>query len=246
MHKAKWRTISPKRSATLPSAEPLCVMRSILYILLVVLIIAVGCKNDELPPENESGYKSVINTTETDSVIKLPSAEPSQILVGFIQEIENQDWISDTTRVKKIGLYGLQDVNIQLFHGYPFYDLKYDQTTVYDAFQYDPTNDQKEAGKALSQASQIWGYYYQDKNGDNFISDGMIEQWVYADTLKSGLAFKYLEKHVNNIYFNTMPFIYQMDESIFIFHARAMAFSYDQKPLFKLFVEKMDSSSSKN
>jgi hypothetical protein len=193
--------------------------------LVVVLCTLLGCRNDEHSIETE-------RTSDSNS----KPIEPSSQFVAFVKEVESANWISDTLRVNKVRLYNLDGLKIELFSERPFYNMSYENTQVSQYFLHNKNAKQKIANSILSKAQQVWGYFYRDKNGTGTISDGLVEQWSYTDSTEAQLALNHLKIHKGNIYFNLMPFFYRINNNVFIFHTRAMAFCYDQKPLYEDFV----------
>ncbi len=207
------------------------------FFVVFILGFTAGCVGEEPLSDSEVGTenKKAFEASSND----VDKNEPSQIFIDFVREIDSLGWGADTVRVNKVGLYALDAVHPTLIQKLPFYKLQYDQTTVHNVLRYTFSKSHKKADQALSKVRQIWGYFYRDKAGVSWIADGMIEEWSFSNEKEAQEAYAELKKHGNNIYFNTMPFFYQIDESVFIFHTRAMAFSYYQKPLYESFVLKV-------
>lgn len=198
-------------------------------ILVIVLSTFFACQNDDKnSPINKKHANQATVTTKN-------SIEPTSNFLEFVTEIEGNGWISDTARINKVQLYGLAKIEVRTFKDRPFYDIPYAKTQ----FHYILDRESgKKSDNILSEVKQIWGYFYRQKDATSWIPDGMIEQWSFGDSTSAKLAFGELKKHGNNIFFNTTPFFHRVNNDIFVFHARAMAFSYDQKPLFEKFVDK--------
>ena len=206
------------------------------YILMVITLSSIlGCNNVE-HNTNNSSESPVLEPLS----VEISTIKPSSEFVSFVKEIELDGWIYDTSRFEKVDLYGLKDAKTTSFNSYPFYDIPFEMTQVNQVLKHNRTPEQKAAHLILSKTKQIWGYFYRDKNATNFISDGVIEQWYFDDSTIAGLAFDQLTAFVGHIYFNTMPFLFKKKNMIFIFHTRAMAFSYDQKPIYDNFVAQMN------
>jgi hypothetical protein len=155
---------------------------------------------------------------------------PSMVFRKFVQEIEKDGWGSDTTRVKQLDSYNLNNAELRMQKNLPFYAMSYEKTGVEQII------DGHEA-EALSKVQQIWAYYYRDKTHQYIISDGVIEEWQFEDASSAEAAFKAFNRQKNNLYFNTEPYFYQIKSSVYVFHTRAMAFSVDQKGVFEKFVK---------
>jgi hypothetical protein len=192
-------------------------------IIFIILIITFGCKND--------GHKTAFAETNNKQNLVEPTAE----LIELVKEIELKGWVSDTSRINKGPLYNLQELKIQNFNNYPFYNIPYEKSQVGCLINGDNKEELK-SYSILSKVKQIWAYYYRKKNETYCISDGVIEQWTYSDSTSAQLAYNVLQIQGENIYFNTMPYFYKVNNDIYIFHTRAMAFSFDQKALYERFV----------
>lgn len=155
---------------------------------------------------------------------------PSMAFRKFVQEIEKDGWGSDTARVKQLNMYNLNNAELRMQKNLPFYALSYEETGVEQIID---GND----AEALSKVQQIWAYYYRDKTHAYIISDGVIEEWQFEDASSAEAAFNAINRQKTNLYFNTEPYFYQMKTSIYVFHTRAMAFSFDQKRVFEKFVK---------
>jgi len=72
------------------------------------------------------------------------------------------------------------------------------------------------------------------------ISDGVIEQWKFESEEQEEQADKAIRQILKpgfTVYFNTNPYFYRIRNKLIIFQSRAMAFRYDQKPVFEKFVK---------
>lgn len=65
----------------------------------------------------------------------------------------------------------------------------------------------------------------------------MIEQWEFKNENIARKAFKEISEFAMIAYFNTNPYLFRKENYIFIFHTRAMAFSYGQEDLYLKFKE---------
>ena len=90
----------------------------------------------------------------------------------------------------------------------------------------------------FSKVTQIWGYFYCHTPRESWNSDGVIEQWEFPDTTLAQKALSYItNKGISSmLYFNTQPYFARFENSLYIFHSRASAFSYDQQAVFDKFI----------
>lgn len=193
-------------------------------LLFIIFSIIFGCKNDG----QNTDIKEINNNNST-------FIEPSSGFIDLVNEIETEGWLSDTSRINKVRLYNLPGLKVRNFHNHPFYNIPFEKSQVGHVINGE-SMEEKKSKSILSKVKQIWGYYYRKKNETYYISDGLIEQWSYDDSTVAQVAYIELKKLGSNIYFNTSPYFHQMGSNVFIFHTRAMSFSYDQKSLFEKFV----------
>lgn len=196
-------------------------MKNIL--LFFILLITFGCKNGE--------QRTDFTKTKNKPTLIKPTSE----FIELVKEIESQDWVNDTSRINKVGLYNLRGLNVHFYNNYPFYNIPYDKSQVGHILNGD-NEKEKKSKSILSKTKQIWAYYYRKKNETNYIYDGVIEQWSYNDSTSAQLAYKELQNNADNIYFNTMPYFHLINNDIYIFHTRAWAFSVEQKSIYETFV----------
>lgn len=192
-------------------------MKNIL--ICIILGGAFACGNDENKDE-----------TEIPIIIK-----PSSKFLEFVKEIELDDWMSDTARINKLGLYCPKGIKVHLYNKFPFYNIPYEKSAIGHIMNGNESSEMK-TKSILSNVKQIWGYYYRKKNQTNYVYDGMIEQWSFSDRISANLAFKELQKYGDYIFFNTLPYFHKINTDIYIFHTRAMAFSIEQKVVYENFI----------
>ena len=184
--------------------------------------------------------------------------EPIEILQNFLKDIEKLGWIYDTVRVKEHHFYALKNKNIAIFNNLVFYKLTFEDTYLSDLYKKrnetiviysDDDSTSVDTNKTRTQlvfekldidlfkkVNNIWVYYYRKKGDKEFISDGVIEQWQFDNNEQATKALEQIKKVSIVLYTNTMPFYTVKDETLIIFNTRAMMFSYDQKELFKIFI----------
>lgn len=83
----------------------------------------------------------------------------------------------------------------------------------------------------------VWGFFYFRQDGAQF-PDGVIEEWAFSSGEEAEGALNVIRNSGDQIFFNTQPYFCVIKNKLYVFHTRAMAFSYDQEPLFEEFVRK--------
>jgi hypothetical protein len=89
----------------------------------------------------------------------------------------------------------------------------------------------------FAEAENVWGYFYQKEEQKDVKTDGVIEQWMFKDSVTAQVAIDKLNAIYPLPYFNTQPYYMTDGQFLFIFHTRADAFSYRQKDFFNKFRE---------
>ena len=148
-------------------------------------------------------------------------------------------WKHDINRAEKV--YGFnRNEAMEYFNDIPFYKIEYDSTQLKFILNSDRFKDRLEGfnGSVFNQSKSIWGYFYRDKDDDRVIEDGIIEQWEFNTNEEALLALTEIRKIGGNLlYFNTTPYFHSYENFLFVFYTRAMAFSYEQKPVFEDFIK---------
>ena len=98
--------------------------------------------------------------------------------------------------------------------------------------------------KPFLKTQKVVLYYFKKKqpeiiDGKKWYADGIIEEWSFDNEAEAVNAFNSLKNtDLYIMYFNTGAFICCMNQQLYIFHSRAMAFMYKpQKYFFKWFVQ---------
>lgn len=197
-------------------------MRHYYMFLIFHILLIAGCQDTK--PETRIGRQQTANVT---------MGKPSNMFRSFVSEIAQQNWIHDTARLQKTGYHYLKPDHLHDFNQVPFYYLEVMETDLYRyvSIQFNPDS-------LLKPAPEIWAYFYRKKDAHNMIPDGVIEEWKFRDTIQAIRVLEYLNKSGQGIWFNTTPFFFRNKQYVYIFHTRAMLFSYDQKPLFTAFQKK--------
>ena len=215
----------------------------IIYILIPFIVFSCIDKASDKEIEDKESIHSKDSTKINFSVKEnIAFNYPTEELQKFVKDIEKLNWVSDTTRINRKQIYPeLKADKISYFNSRPFYHIEFENSginkflnlrTAFSETPFDSANY-----KLFKSVTKIWGYYYRDPVDSDWISDGVVEEWQFED---ESLAQKALEKVKENgsiFYFNTKPYFCRLRNNLIIFHTRASVFSYDQKHLFKKFIE---------
>lgn len=166
--------------------------------------------------------------------VSLIKNDPIKEIQEFAVVIEKKGWVSDESRINNKQIYKeLDRKGKTVFNNKPFYPISYKNTMLSKFSDRLPS----EGLFVFKKAKGIWGYFYRDKNAQEMITDGVIEQWEFASEEDAQTAMKYVQNHGHSIYFNTYPYTCRIKNYMIVFQSRAMAFSYEQKPVYDLFVK---------
>lgn len=219
--------------------DKLLLLLSILFIHLLA-----SCTNtvSDTPGKKEKdtlSYIPVDPAGKTTSNIP-PAPQPSSKLIAFTKEIEKMNWVDDTARLHKVKIYPqLPRENVLFFEGQAFYPIPFEESKIYKYIHH-PIQSKKRVldVELFRQVNNIWGYFYRKQPVETSNPDGIIEQWEFADSTLAQQAYEMISDPLLAmfIYVNTRPYFTRIDNSLYIFHARASAFSYYQKEVFELFV----------
>tara|TARA_B110000211_G_C14018129_1_gene526313 strand:+ start:223 stop:834 length:612 start_codon:yes stop_codon:yes gene_type:complete len=201
--------------------------------------------------------QEIIDTNSTQSSPQPEIEKPQEKKIShgpciqiqeFVVDIEKLKWAADTQRLKKVGIYTeLDREHVEYFNDRPFYPIPFEKSRLFRA-----CNSNKYEGyldsldiNLFKDAKSIWGYFYKDKDATDWVSDGVIEQWEFENPTLAVKAMKQISRPRMPIYFNTHPYYCTIGNKLIIFQTRASAFSYDQKPVFKKFVEEKSPSNKR-
>lgn len=225
------------------------------YFLFVMLLLLISC-NERQEQKHEYVEIAAVKKDSVISVVvdslKHKSKEilkkvdqPLPVFIDFVSKIQKDKWRFDVQRRKKVSSYDfLDDNNITYFNEIPFYKLSFEDSAIskdeYYMESYPEYFEGFDAG-LNAEVNSIWCYFYRGDKINYTISDGIIEQWKFDDINSATKFYMQINQVADIIYFNTSPFLYRLDNFVFIFHTRAMAFSYDQKSVFESFKRIVDS-----
>tara|TARA_R110002051_G_scaffold296095_1_gene362101 strand:+ start:297 stop:983 length:687 start_codon:yes stop_codon:yes gene_type:complete len=212
-------------------------------ILFLFLVTIVSCKSETKKPVAEN-LKVTNKVKKSDSIkikSKRKSGEPVKEFQKFVENIEKDNWKSDTLRLKKLN-YPLIKGKIRLFNNKPFYKIDFNNTELKNSYinlqkyrTYDGRFSDSLDIKLVEKVKTIWGYFYRGEKVNYTIEDGIIEQWEYDNKDIAEKAFFEIRGFAIMSYFNTSPYLFRIDNYIFILHTRAMNFSYGQEKIYKEF-----------
>lgn len=207
------------------------------------LIIFVSCKNEtnktvikKLQVKKEVNKKDSIKLATNRKI-----GEPIKEFQKFVINIEENNWFSDTLRLKKVYPH-LTKGKLRLFNNRPFYRIDFNNTELKNSFIILKKNrvynvrflDSLDI-KLVEKVKTIWGYFYRGEKVEDTIEDGIIEQWEYENKELAERAFIEIRDFAVMSYFNTRPYLFRIDNYIFILHTRSMGFSYGQEDIYKEF-----------
>lgn len=166
--------------------------------------------------------------------------KPSNDFQKLVVDLEKKDLIYDIQRLENVKIYKeLRVENITYFNDYPFYWIPLNETMVYRNKNNKPFSSYlvNLDINVFEKVKGVWGYFYRDKNSNDVIYDGVIEQWKFNNENHAIDVLNELKREGLKIYFNTNPFFCRVGNDVFIFHTRAMMFSYQQQSVFDKFVK---------
>jgi hypothetical protein len=227
------------------------------FLSLIILILTLGCFRDnqeianyrtihlELPIDSSDSLNFTNSIIQKDTIIKSSTKsnilnEPCNEIKEYVLKIEKDGWISDTARLSQVQIYKeLNRKDIFFFNDKPFYKLSFKESRLKTKWDYNANFYRKYMDyidyDLFKNVKSIWGYFYRAKNAKSIITDGVIEQWEFENDTDAQNALMQMQKAGSVIYFNTNPYFIRIRNKLIIFHTRAMAFSYNQKPLFQDF-----------
>lgn len=211
--------------------------------IIFLLIVFSSCKNEKEKPIIEvlKVKKELIKIDSTKQLLTLKRkfGYPIYEFQTFTKDIEEDKWFSDTVRLKRVNIYSsLKKANIKLFNNRPFYRISFNDSEIKKSLRLHIYNGKYADSldvNLVMRVKTIWGYFYRGEKKQNTIEDGLIEQWEYESEYLAKEALKEIEEFGRIAYFNTNPYFIRVENYVFIFHTRAMSFSYGQKEIYKKF-----------
>jgi hypothetical protein len=209
-------------------------MRQILLLNIFLLIISCNDKGDK--PINQERVDKPQEVIQEP--IDKPIDRPTRNFGVIVRMLDSLGYRSDTARVAKLKNYKeLLDSEVQRFGTFPFYRVDKEKSKVlwWNTIARDKTDSIDT--EIFRKAENVWSYYYQKEESKNLKTDGVIEQWMFQDSVTAQTAMEKLKTIYPLPYFNTQPYYIADGQYLFIFHTRANAFSYRQKNFFNKFRE---------
>jgi hypothetical protein len=179
----------------------------------------------------------VVSCTESSNPKReIYSNPPSKEFVSFCSDVIAKNWSSDTTRLFKKELYSeLSYKSLAYIENQPFYPILFENSQVNHVLK---SNGNSKEWEVFKDVKGVWGYFYFKETQEGMFPDGLIEQWEFETKDEANEALKIMREFSSLIFFNTEPYQCVVGNKLYLFHTRAMAFSYDQKPLFLEFVKR--------
>lgn len=207
-------------------------MKSIL--LLCLLLLAISCHEKKTKPPT---HATVDQPSDNRPIVREKSADgPTHELQELVVALDSLGFKSDTSRVKRLKNYReLLDGKIQLFGMVPFYKIAKEKSEVLWWNTMVRNASDSIDTEIFRTAESAWLYFYQKRETASWVSDGVIEQWKFKDEATAQIALAKLNSRYPFPYYNTSPYYIANGSYLYIFHTRAMAFSYGQKDIFQLF-----------
>ncbi len=208
-------------------------MRKILPLIIYLLTISCNDKNGKpTVQENENQLVQAQEPTYKSS------DRPTRNFETVIRMLDSLGYKSDTVRVARLKIYKeLHGCEVQLFGTFPFYKMDKEKSKVLRWNTIAHSKEDSINTEIFKEAESVWSYFYQKEERKNIMTDGVIEQWTFSDTVKAQIALDKLKEIYPLPYFNTQPYYVRDGQFLFIFHTRADAFSYRQREFFNRFLE---------
>ncbi|MCE2998135.1 MAG: hypothetical protein ACK5RG_19575 [Cyclobacteriaceae bacterium] len=207
-------------------------MKSVL--LLSLFLLAISCREKKTKPATQA---TVDQPSANRSIVREKSADvPTHEFQSLVVALDSLGFKSDTSKVKRLKNYReLVDGKIQCFGMFPFYKIAKEKSEILWW-----NTRVRNAGDSIDTeifrtAESAWLYFYQKRETASWVSDGVIEQWKFKDEATTQFALTKLNSKYPFPYYNTNPYYIANGSCLYIFHTRAMAFSYGQKDIFQLF-----------
>ena len=172
-------------------------------------------------------------TATTPSIISSP-------FLAFVAFLDSSGYLFDTVRMQKFQHYP-ELIRSTKFteNGYPFYYLSSDDHPImYVLRGMLPYRNELPSPALVPDTSvykkvrSIVGYCcYQKATKTDFV----IEQWNFTTPAEAETANQEFTNIKSQAYFNTMSFSTVRGSTFYIFHSRAMSFSYELRALYAVF-----------
>jgi hypothetical protein len=180
-------------------------MRKIL--LLNIFLLTISC--------NDKGDTPVIQDNEEKSTKAIPEPTdksidgPTRNFLDIVGLLDSLGFKSDTTRVAKLKNYKeLLASEVHFFGTFPFYKVDKEKSKV--LWWNTIARDKQDSidTEIFREAESVWAYYYQKEESKNTVTDGIIEQWTFRDSVTAQTAIDKLKGIYPLPYFNTQPVLH--------------------------------------
>ncbi|MFI5141579.1 MAG: hypothetical protein ACHQII_04405 [Bacteroidia bacterium] len=200
--------------------------------LFILAFVLTAC-NNTTPKENKvtattkqaNLVAAPVDSVETTSVDN--SNQPSRLFIDMTNYLDSIGFTYDTIRIKKVNYFSNHDCFI--FGTKAFYKLTPKKIMVFSTLPFIQNCCNVDTAtlkfSVFNSVKNIYGYFYSEKNkSDNFIIDGVIEEWQFSSDKEAQNAAIEINKIKRCVYFNTASYLSKYGKSLFIFHTRAAAF----------------------
>lgn len=176
------------------------------------------------------------STKNSSAQIDIDSNPPSKVFVNYCSEVIASTWLSDTTRLTKKQLYPeLTHHPSILFESEPFYPIALHDT---DIKHYFVSRGKTEGYEVFDRVKSVWGYFYFKQASDQMYPDGVVEEWTFESNQEAKKALQSFHEIKSEVFFNTGSYACTLDNRLYIFHTRAMAFCVELNSVFQDFVSR--------
>ncbi|MBI3218793.1 MAG: hypothetical protein HYZ44_04720 [Bacteroidetes bacterium] len=207
-------------------------MKSVLLFCLLLLVIS--CREKKTKPATQATADQP--STNRSTVSEKSADVPTHEFQGLVFTLDSLGYQSDTSRVKRLKNYQeLLDSKIQIFGKFPFYKIAKEKSEVLRWNTIIKNKADSIDTEIFRTAESAWLYFYQKRETATWVEDGVIEQWRFKDEATAQFALKKLNSRYPFPYFNTNPYYLVRGQFLYLFHTRAMAFSYKQEDIFEIF-----------
>lgn len=206
-----------------------------IHLIIGLIVFLYSCQTENSSKEIKSEEKSN-DITETaikseEISIEIDSSKiPSQTFFKLIEFIDSSGYIHDTAFIHKVGMYRYSD-SVVYFEKIPFFILNPSESYAVEV-SVTSKNDANLSKysefyfneKIFLEAKHIFAFYYREKNMDDWVTDGFVEEWYFEDSIKAEKALLDFKKNNRHMYFNTASFGKRKKNRLYIMYTRAAGF----------------------
>jgi len=206
----------------------------ILFIIGISIFLS-SCQNNDASKEIKSEDKltdtTVTNTKTKEVAVKIDSSKiPSPTFLKLIEFIDSSGYMHDTAFIHKVGMYRYSD-SVVYFEKKPFFIMEPKESYAVEV----SVNSKSNANLSeysefyfnenlFLEAKHIFAFYYREKNMDDWVTDGFVEEWYFEDSIKAEKALLDFKKNNRHMYFNTASFGKREKNRLYIMYTRAAGF----------------------